>query len=36
MYLALLNESEKAVFLGMTYNLATVDGDYSDSEKSYD
>ena len=33
MYLALLNESEKAVFLGMTYNLATVDGDYSDSEK---
>lgn len=34
MYLALLNESEKAVFLGMAYNMATVDGDYSDVEKA--
>ena len=34
MYLALLNESEKTIFLGMAYNMATVDGDYSDSEKA--
>ena len=34
MYLALLNESEKTVFLGIAYNMATVDGDYSDSEKA--
>ena len=34
MYLSLLNESEKAVFLGMAYNIANIDGDYSDAEKS--
>lgn len=34
MYLALLNESEKEVFLGMAYNLATIDRDYSDAEKA--
>lgn len=33
MYLALLNEREKSVFLGMAYNLASIDGDYSDAEK---
>lgn len=34
MYLALLNKNEKVVFLGMAYNLATVDGDYSEAEKN--
>ena len=34
MYLALLNENEKEVFLGMAYNLATVDGNYCDAEKT--
>ena len=34
MYLALLNEEEKISFLGMAYNLATVDGDYSETEKN--
>ncbi len=34
MYLTLLNENEKAVFLGMAYNLAIVDGDYSKAEKN--
>ena len=34
MYLALLNENEKKSFLGMVFNLATVDGDYSDVEKN--
>ncbi|HCS16064.1 MAG TPA: hypothetical protein DIV56_10120 [Lachnospiraceae bacterium] len=33
MYLALLNEREKNVFLGMAYNLASIDGNYSDAEK---
>ncbi|MDY6232139.1 hypothetical protein [Peptostreptococcus porci] len=34
MYLALLTEREKIVFLGMAYNIATIDGDYSDAEKA--
>ena len=34
MYLALLNSDEKEMFLGLAYNLATVDGDYSDEEKN--
>lgn len=34
MYLALLNENEKAAFLGMAYNLVIVDGDYSDAENA--
>lgn len=34
MYLALLNEREKEMFLGVAYNLATADGNYSDEEKA--
>lgn len=34
MYLALLNENEKKSFLGMVFNLATADGEYSDVEKN--
>lgn len=33
MYLALLNEKEKEMFLGAAFNLVAVDGDYSDEEK---
>lgn len=34
MYLALLNESEKVEFLELAYNLATIDGNYSEAEKN--
>ncbi len=34
MYLALLSKEEKENFLGMAYNLAVVDGNYSDDEKA--
>ena len=34
MYLALLSEKEKELFLGVAFNLAAVDGDYSDEEKT--
>lgn len=34
MYLALLSEKEKEMFLGVAFNLAAVDGDYSDEEKT--
>lgn len=34
MYLALLNEKEKEKFLGMAFNLATADGNYSEVEKA--
>ena len=34
MYLALLSEKEKEMFLGVAFNLAAVDGDYSDEEKA--
>ena len=34
MYLALLNENEKVEFLELAYNLATIDGDYSEAEKN--
>lgn len=33
MYLALLNEKEKELFLGLAYNLAYIDGNYSDKEQ---
>jgi len=33
MYLTLLNEKEKEAFLGLAYNLAAADGNYSDEEK---
>ncbi len=33
MYLGLLNEKEKEGFLGLAYNLAVADGDYSAEEK---
>ncbi len=33
MYLALLNENQKKLFLGLAYNLASMDGDYSEQEK---
>ena len=33
MYLALLNEKEKEAFLGVAFQLAAVDGYYSDEEK---
>lgn len=34
MYLALLKNEEKELFLGLAYNLATLDRDYSDIEKA--
>ena len=34
MYLALLEDNEKELFLGLAYNLAAVDGDYSDAERA--
>lgn len=34
MYLALLDEKEKGLFLGLAYALASADGDYSDEEKA--
>ena len=34
MYLGLLNDKEKELFLGLAYHLAFADGDYSDAEKS--
>ena len=34
MYLALLDEKEKELFLGLAYDLASADGDYSDEEKA--
>ena len=34
MYLALLSEREKDMFLGVAFNLAVADGDYSDGEKA--
>ena len=34
MYLALLDEKEKELFLGLAYNLAAADGNYSDEEKA--
>ena len=33
MYLTLLNEKEKEIFLGVAFQLAAVDGYYSDEEK---
>ncbi|SFC34583.1 tellurite resistance TerB family protein [Butyrivibrio sp. YAB3001] len=34
MYLSRLNNQQKAIFLGLAFNLATTDGDYSESEKA--
>ena len=34
MYLSLLNENEKIYFLGLAYNIATIDGNYSNEEKA--
>ena len=34
MYLALLNKNEKETFLGMAFNLATADGNYSEEERA--
>lgn len=34
MYLALLNEKEKEMFLDVAFNLVAVDGNYSDEEKA--
>lgn len=34
MYLALLKEEHKELFLGLAFNLALADGDYSDEEKA--
>lgn len=33
MYLPVLNEKQKELFLDLAYNLASIDGDYSDEEK---
>ena len=33
MYLALLNKEQKEIFLGLAYNLANIDVDYSSSEQ---
>ncbi len=33
MFLSLLNEKQKLLFLGLVYDLASFDGDYSDAEK---
>ncbi len=33
MYLALLNKEQKECFLGLAYNIANIDGNYSDSEQ---
>lgn len=32
-YLHLMNEKEKELFIGLAYGLASADGDYSDEEK---
>lgn len=34
MYLAILSEEEKELFLGLAYNLAAIDGEYSDEERT--
>ncbi len=34
MYLALLNDKEKELFLGLAYDIASADGNYSDAEKA--
>lgn len=34
MYLALLSEKEKEMFLGVAFHLVTADGNYSDEEKA--
>lgn len=34
MYLALLDDKEKKLFLGLAYDLAAADGDYSDAERA--
>lgn len=34
MYLSMLNEKQKKMFLEYVYNLASVDGDYSEKEKA--
>lgn len=34
MYLSLLSEKEKELFLGLAFNLAVSDGNYSDEEKA--
>ena len=34
MYLSLLNKNEKIYFLGLAYNIATIDGNYSNEEKA--
>ena len=34
MYLALLNDKEKELFLGLAYDLVTSDGEYSGAEKA--
>ena len=34
MYLALLNKREKELFLGLAYDLASADGDYSTEEQA--
>ncbi len=34
MYLNLLKENEKELFIGLAYDLASADGDYSDDEKT--
>lgn len=33
MYLSTLSNEEKALFLGLAYDLATIDGDYSEAEQ---
>lgn len=33
MYLSLLNEKQKNLFLGFAYHLSNIDGDFSDSER---
>lgn len=33
MYLSLLKENEKELFIGLAYDLASTDGDYSNEEK---
>lgn len=34
MYLAILNREEKELFLNLAYELASIDGDYSDEENA--
>lgn len=33
MYLAMFDEKQKQLFLGLAYHLASIDGDYSEEEK---